>query len=104
MRAGGIVVVLTSDTGRGEMPDFIKGAGLLDVTGQLNLTGNALYNRSPADAIGIGVLTQFRAPAQTCTFTTAVQSDGSTVFVITDSPSSSGMLGTPVVVHRVVAP
>jgi hypothetical protein len=104
VRAGGVVVVLTSNTGRGEMPDFIKDAGLLDVGGQQNLTGNALYNRSPADAIGIGVLNQFRAPAQTCTFTTTVQPDGTTVFVVTDSPATSGMIGAPVVVHRVVAP
>jgi hypothetical protein len=103
-RAGGIVVVLASNTGRGEMAGFIQSAGLLDATGLGPRTGASLYDRSPADAIGVNVLSPFRAPAQTCAFTTTVQPDGTTVFVVTDSPSSSGTIGAPVVVHRVIAP
>ena len=102
-RAGGTVVVLAGDGGRGEMSDLITNAGLLDVSGQTSVTGALVYDRGLADAIGINVLTPFRASRETCTFATPPP-DSSTVFVVTDAPSSAGRIGAAVVVHRVVAP
>jgi hypothetical protein len=71
---------------------------------QTSVTGNIVYNRAPADAVGINVLTQFRARRETCTFTTPPPPDSSTVFVVTDAASAAGTLGAPSVVHRVVLP
>jgi hypothetical protein len=104
VRAGGIVTVLAGAGGRGEMPDFITGAGLVTVTGQEVVTGELLYDRAPADAIGVNVLSPFRAPRESCRFISPAPSDAFTVFVVTDTPSSSGVLGAPAVIHRVVAP
>jgi hypothetical protein len=104
VHAGGIVTVLASAGGRGEMADFITGAGLVTVTGQEVLTGELLYDRSPADAIGVNVLSPFRAPRESCRFLTGAPTDAYTVFVVTDTPSSAGTLGAPAVIHRVVAP
>jgi len=102
--AGGVVVVLAGPGGRAEMPDLVSAAGLLDASGQSLVTGAQLYNRAPADAVGIDVISPFRATTDTCTFTTQAPSDFATVFVVTDSPASSGALGAPVVVHRVIVP
>jgi len=105
VRAGGIVTVLASAGGRGEMADFITGAGLVTVTGQEALTSaDLLYDRGPADAIGVNVLSPFRAPRESCRFITGAPTDAYTVFVVTDTPSSAGTLGAPAVIHRVVAP
>lgn len=104
LRSGGTVVVLAGDQGRGEMPALLTSAGLLPVTAQTNVEGQQLSNRAPADAVGINVLTPFLALPSTCTFTTSATPDTATVFVVTDAPASSGMLGAPVVVHRVVVP
>jgi hypothetical protein len=86
------------------MADFVTSAGLFAVSGQALVTGDLLYDRAPADAIGVNVLSPFRAPSITCRFTTTGTPDDTTVFVVTDSPPSSGMLGAPVVIHRVIAP
>jgi uncharacterized protein YyaL (SSP411 family) len=55
-------------------------------------------------AIGVNVLSPFRAPRESCRFLTGAPTDAYTVFVITDTPSSAGTLGAPAVIHRVVAP
>ena len=54
------------------------------------------------DAIGVNVLSPFRALTRSCTFVTTATLDASTAFVITDS--ESGPIGNPVVVHRIQAP
>lgn len=104
VRAGGTAVVLAGDAGTAEMDDLVTNAGLLTVTGQTSVTGDQVYNRAPADAVGLNVLTPFLATAETCTFTTPPPPDSTTVFVITDTASSTGSLGSPIVVHRVLAP
>jgi hypothetical protein len=104
VRAGGVVVVLAGDGGRAEMDDLLTNAGLLAATAQTSITGNPVYNRAPADAVGIGVLSTFRASRETCTFTVPTSTDPSTVFVVTDTPLSAGSIGAPVVVHRVLSP
>ena len=103
VRAGGTVVVLAGDGGRAEMLDFLSAVGLMTATGQTSITGAQIYNRAPGDAVGLNVLSSFRAARETCTFTMSAP-DASTSFVVTDTPSSGGMLGAPVVVHRVLAP
>jgi hypothetical protein len=103
VRAGGTVVVLAGPGGRGEMDDLLTSAGFLSVTAQPSLTGTEIHNRAPADAVGIGVVTPFRASAETCSFTTTVVPDASSIFVVTDTAPGAGV-GAPVVVHRVVVP
>jgi hypothetical protein len=102
--AGGSVVVLAGSGGAGEMDDFLTGASLLPATAQTSVTNQFLYNRAAADAVGLNVLSTFRARNETCTFTTSLVPDSSNVFVITDTPATAGSLGAPVVVHRVVLP
>ena len=70
MRAGGVVTVLAGPSGRGEMPDFIQNAGLGPAATQEVLTGDLLYLRNPGDAIGVGVLSPFRSPRESCRFVT----------------------------------
>ncbi|HVU00937.1 MAG TPA: hypothetical protein VHE30_04265 [Polyangiaceae bacterium] len=103
VRAGGTVVVLAGDGGQAEMPAFLDAAGLLDARAQPGVTGNLLYNRALGDAVGLNVLSQFRAVRETCTFTLN-SVDPAATFVITNQPASSGEIGNPVVVHTVVAP
>jgi hypothetical protein len=102
-RAGGTVIVLAGDGGRSEMPAFLANAGLLDVTSQVSVTGNNLYNRAPGDTVGNRVLSPFKAAKETCTFTLAAP-DPLATYVITDAAPTSGNLGGPVVVHKVIAP
>ena len=102
-RAGGTVVVLSGGGGRAEMDELISGAGLLAVTNEVDVTFAQVFNRSPIDAIGVNVLSPFRALTRSCTFTTSVTPDASTAFVITNSGADAG-LGQPVVVHRIQAP
>jgi hypothetical protein len=103
VRAGGTMVVLASDLGRAEMVDFLSASGLMTATGQTSITGAQVYNRAPGDAVGINALSSFRAARETCTFAMSAP-DASSSFVVTDTPSSDGTLGAPVVVHRVLAP
>ncbi len=101
-RAGGTIVVLSGVTGA--MTGFFTSGGLLDTSAQSDVTGSQIYNRSPGNVIGVGVVSPFRALQDTCVFETTVTEDGSTFFVVTDTdPASSLGLGRPVVVHRVVS-
>ncbi len=104
VRAGGTALVLAGDAGTAEMDDLVTNAGLITATGQTSVTGDQVYNRAPADAVGLNVITPFLATAETCAFTMPPPSDSTTAFVITDTASSAGSLGSPVVVHRVLAP
>ncbi len=102
-RSGGAVVVLAGDGGRAEMLDLVVNAGLFTMTGQTSVTNAQLYDRAPGDAVGINVLSPFRAPLETCTFTGTVP-DATTSYVVTDTAATAGSLGNPVVLHRVVSP
>jgi hypothetical protein len=104
VRAGGAVVVLAGDGGIGEMPELVTNAGLLAATGQTNVTFTEIHNRAPFDVVGVNVLTPFLALEETCTWQTGETPGATSVFVITDQPSSAGTLGNPVVVHKVVTP
>jgi hypothetical protein len=98
-QAGGTVIVL--DGGTGGMFELMTHAGLLDVTGELPLTGQ-LYVRTGTDALAQGIYSPFQAQNRTCGFVTSVVPDSSTSFVVTDTPS--GAWGDPVVVHRAIMP
>ncbi len=98
-RAGGVVIVLNGGDGTGEMHEFITAANLLDVDGQDEVPpGETISNSAPADALGVGVLINFAATSNTCTFATAAAPSSDTIFVITDAADE------PVVIHRVIAP
>jgi hypothetical protein len=96
--AGGVVIVLASANGRGEMHRLITEAGLLAVTGLNDVTGGDVFNRAPSDAVGATVLNQFLALDSSCTFTTPTAPDANITYVITDSATG---IGVPMVVHEV---
>ncbi|MEO7036618.1 MAG: hypothetical protein ABI548_21905 [Polyangiaceae bacterium] len=98
--AGGIVVVLSG--GKSEMDQFLSNTQLMDVTGQTVVSAAFLYNRAPADALGVNVISPFLAPMNSCTFTTSLTPDPDNIFVVSDA--ASPMVGSPVVVHRVIEP
>jgi hypothetical protein len=102
-RAGGTAVVLSGGAGRAEMDELITNAGLLPVSNEVDITFAQVFNRSGIDAIGVNVLSPFRALTRSCSFTTSTTPDPDTAFVITTSPPDAG-LGQPVVVHRIQAP
>lgn len=96
--AGGVIVVLASAQGTGEMHRFITEAGLLAVTGVTSVTNGDVFNQAPSDAVGATVLNQFLALESSCTFSTPTTPDADTIFVITDSATTNG---APMVVHQV---
>ena len=98
--AGGIVVVLSG--GKSEMDQFLSNTQLMDVTGQTVVSNAYLYNRAPADALGINVISPFLAPMNSCTFTTPLTPDADDIFVVSDTAAPGA--GSPVVVHRVIEP
>ncbi|MEP7050003.1 MAG: hypothetical protein ABJB12_06605 [Pseudomonadota bacterium] len=98
--AGGVVLVLSG--GKSEMDQFLSNSELMDVTGQTVVNNAFLYNRAPADALGINVISPFLAPMNSCTFTTSLTPDSDDIFVISDAAAPSA--SSPVVVHRVIEP
>jgi len=100
--AGGVIVVLSSTTGTGEMPQLLSASQLLDVSAQTDVTGAQLYNRAPADAVGINVISPFLSQKNTCNFTTTLTPDADNIFVVSDTKAPAA--GAPVVVHRVIEP
>ncbi|HEY4107088.1 MAG TPA: hypothetical protein VGM44_24475 [Polyangiaceae bacterium] len=100
--AGGVIVALSGGTGTGEMGQLFTNSELLDVSAETSVSGQTLYNRAPADVIGVNVISPFLAPKNSCTFTTSATQDSDNVFVIRDAASPA--VGSPVVVHRVIEP
>ncbi|HEX3849492.1 MAG TPA: hypothetical protein VHW01_00915, partial [Polyangiaceae bacterium] len=98
--AGGVVIVLSGGTS--EMDQFLSSSDLLDVSAQTVVSEGTLYNRAPADAMGINVISPFFAPMNSCTFTTSLTQDADDIFVVEDAKSPAA--GSPVVVHRVIEP
>ncbi|MEB2324201.1 MAG: hypothetical protein OZ921_16935, partial [Sorangiineae bacterium] len=97
---GGVIVVTSGGGGRGEMSGLITSAGLLPVSAQRAATGTVLYNRAPADALGVNVLSPFLASRTSCTFETTATPSASTVFVVTDHAADGGV-DSPAVIHRI---
>jgi len=101
-RAGGVVIVLDGADGRGEMHEFISSANLLDISGQMDITNQFVFNKAPGDVLGVNVLNSFLGTSHTCTFQTNAPADNETIFVVTDDMDMGQ--GEPVVIHRVIAP
>jgi hypothetical protein len=98
--AGGVVVVLDSDTGVQEMPALVTSTQLLNVTAQVNVPiFTQLTVAVPTDAIAQGVASPYAAGAYSASFTTE-PADGSVVYVVTD-PGPDGSPSAPVVIHKV---
>jgi hypothetical protein len=96
--AGGMIIGLSGGTS--EMDEFFTASGLLAISAQKPvMTGATLYKSALGDVLGANLISPFAAPADSCTFTTAVMSNASTTFVVRDQPSGGG---EPVVVHRVI--
>ena len=100
---GGVIVVLSGATGTKEMGDLLTNARLLEVTSETDMSRQQVYNRAPADAIGVNVISPFLAMRDSCVFTTPTPTDALTIFVVTDEPEA-GIARRPVVVHRIAIP
>lgn len=100
--AGGVIVALSSGGGTAEMGQLFSSAELLQVSAETSAANATLYNRAPADALGVNVISPFLAPKNACTFSTSTAADADDIFVIRDAPSPAA--GAPVVVHRVIEP
>lgn len=100
---GGVIVVLSGASGTREMPEFLTNARLLEVTSEKPISRSHIFNREQGDSIGTGVLDEFLAPWDTCTFETPAPTDSSTVFVVTDDAPTIPER-RPVVVHRIAVP
>lgn len=105
-RAGGVVIALDGAQGTAEMPELLSSSGLLAVDGHAAIATNdsttRFYNRAPADALAVNVVSPFSPISNSCTFETALTPSAETVFVVTDAPSPDA--GEPVVIHRIVVP
>ncbi len=100
--AGGVIMALASGTENDEMDQLFTQSGLLDVSALTTAAGKTLYNRAPADALGVNVISPFLAPQSSCTLTTSATPDSDTIFVIQDAAAPAD--GSPVVVHQVIEP
>jgi hypothetical protein len=102
-KAGGVIVVLDGGDGTAEMHELINAGNLLPVTiaGQTEITGEQVHNTAPADVLGVNVLSPFLASSHTCTFDTNLVSDSETIIVLSDDNLPGG---SPVAIHRVIAP
>lgn len=105
-RAGGVIIALDGAQGSGEMPEFLAASGLLEVNGHTAIAEDdgttRFYNRAPADALAVNVVSPFSPVSNSCTFESALTPSSETVFVVTDAPSPAA--GDPVAVHRIVVP
>ena len=100
--AGGVIVALTGGNENDEMDQLFTQSSLLQVSALTSAPATTLYNRAPADALGVNVISPFLSPQSSCTLTTAVTPDDDTIFVIRDAAAPAA--GSPVVVHRVIEP
>ena len=96
-------MVLSGGGGVAEMDSFMTSSGLLSVSAESDATSRSLFNRAPADAVAVGVLSPFLSLRRSCTFVTSEAPSTTTVFVVTDSSPDAGA-GSPVVVHRIQTP
>jgi hypothetical protein len=108
-KAGGVIIVLDGGDGTGEMNELINAGNLLDptgtvgISGQTDVTDQQVWNNAPFDVLGSNVVTPFLGKSHTCTFDTAAEGSADTIFVLTDVPDEEGT-GSPIVIHRVIAP
>jgi hypothetical protein len=96
-RVGGVVVVLDGGAGRSEMPNFLTASGLVGVSGHSANTERPVDVVAPADAIAVGVLSPYSAPARSVTLSLSEPPSPSLITVVAEPVS-----GKPVVLHKVV--
>jgi hypothetical protein len=96
-QSGGTIVVLDGGRGAREMPNFLSASGLLGVGGSNDASGTELEVVEPGDAIGVGVLSPYRAPTASVRFDLLEAPSPTLKIVVRDRTRSE-----PVVVHRVV--
>ena len=105
-KAGGVIIVLDGGDGTAEMNQLINAGNLLDPTGKLTITGQTdvtsqqVWNNAPFDVLGANVLSPFLGTSHTCSFDTAAKANADTIFVLSDDQAG----GSPIAIHRVIAP
>ncbi len=98
---GGVVIVLSSSEGTGEMAELIVQSNLLPaLEGLAPATSTLLYNREPSDAVGLNVFAEFRALTASCTYEIDTTPTVGTAFIVTDQPRGNPT-GNPAVIHSV---
>jgi hypothetical protein len=100
VQAGGVVVVLDSNTGVQEMPAFVTSTQLLSVTAQVSVPiFTQLDVMVLTDAVAQGVASPYAAGAYSASFTTEPPG-GSVVYVVTTFATDAST-SAPVVIHKV---
>jgi hypothetical protein len=97
--SGGIVVVLATHAGTGEMSDFLSESGLFETTSVDDITGEMVTNRAWLDAVGQNVPSPFAAPYLSASFQTSDQEGPSLSFVLATASTSA-----PFAMHKVWLP
>ncbi|RLB64353.1 MAG: hypothetical protein DRI90_04735 [Deltaproteobacteria bacterium] len=95
---GGTVVVLATDTGSGEMCDFLGASGMLECTGFASMVGQWVINVLPTDTMGNGVPSPLLAKEATAAILTKEGPSPGIAHVFTNETAS------PVVIHKVTGP
>jgi hypothetical protein len=99
-QAGGVVVVLDSNTGVQEMPALVTSTQLLSVTAQASVPiFTELDVMVLTDAVAQGVASPYAAGAYSASFTTE-PAGGSVVYVVTTFATDAST-SAPVVIHKV---
>lgn len=105
-RAGGVIVVVDGGDGIGEMNQLINAGKLLDPDGkvtidsQTELLNEQVWNNAPFDVLGVNVISPFLGTSHTCTFDITGKIGSDTILVLGDDETG----GSPVAIHRVIAP
>ena len=92
--AGGVVIVLATGAGTTEMAALLSNAGILQISGFGDITGEQALNQAPGDVIGLGVISPFLAQPATHTLITTEPAGPTLVNVITSATQA------PVVIHK----
>ena len=100
-KAGGVIIALDGAGGAGAMPELVSSAGLLDLAGHTSITAGAqVMIVAPADRVGSLVVSPYAVFERSVTFQSNQPNGGNVVFVAQERVG--GVLGDPVVIHRVV--
>jgi len=97
LQSGGTVVVLASNDGVNEMPDFLANAGLMQIQSFTPITGQSVLNAIPNDIIGNKVQWPFLAKDITSTVSTMELPGTFVSYVFTDTAMPTA---APVVIHK----
>ena len=96
--SGGTVVVLATDSGTGEMCDFLSTSGVLGCTGFAPIVEQPVLNLLPTDTVGNGVPSPLMAKEATAAILTKESPSAAIAHVFSNETAM------PVVIHKITDP